>query len=219
MDKQYWDEFYSEHSNSDDISECSTFAKFCCDNFLKNPKTIVELGCGNARDALFFAEQKHHVLAVDQSISDKVKTQKANVNLEFLEMDFVHPKYYFDSGETPYYHPTPNKIDVFYSRFTIHSITEGDQNELLPKIYNFLGKGGLFCVEARTVKDSKFGVGKHICDTTYFSDNHSRRFIDSRLFLNEVLSLGFKLKYFNEQDNLSIYKDDNPVLMRIILEK
>jgi len=27
------------------------------------------------------------------------------------------------------------------------------------------------------------------------------------------------LLYFNEQDNLSIYKDDNPVLMRIILEK
>jgi hypothetical protein len=38
-------------------------------------------------------------------------------------------------------------------------------------------------------------------------------------FLNTVLSLGFKLLYFNEQDNLSIYKDDNPVLMRIILEK
>ena len=219
MDKQYWDKFYKDHSNRSDISECSTFASFCCDNFFKKSKVIAELGCGNARDALFFAEQEHYVLAVDQSIDDKVKTQKAHVNLEFLETDFVRPKYYFHDGETSYYHPTPNKIDVFYSRFTIHSITEQDQKELLPKVHNFLDLGGLFCIEVRTTKDPKFGIGKHICDTTYFNDGHTRRFIDSQEFLNEVLNLGFKLKYFNEQDNLSVYKDDNPVLMRIILEK
>ena len=220
MDKQYWDKFYKNHSNRVDISEYSTFASFCCESFFgKESKTIVDLGCGNARDALFFAEQEHYILAVDQSIDDKVKTQKTHINLEFLESDFIRPKYYFNDGVTSYYHPTANKIDVFYSRFTIHSITEEDQKELLPKVYNLLDTGGLFCIEVRTTKDPKFGVGKHICDTTYFNDGHTRRFVDSQKFLNTVLSLGFKLLYFNEQDNLSIYKDDDPVLMRIILEK
>lgn len=208
MDKKYWDKFYKKHENRGDISECSTFASFCCDSFLnKSPKTIVDLGCGNARDSKYFA-RNHLVYGLDQSIDEKVVNRNKLLSLKLIEQDFVYNDYNFSE-----------KVDVFYSRFTIHSITQEDQKELLPKVYNHLDTGGLFCIEVRTTKDSKFGVGKHMRDTTYFNDNHTRRFIDSQEFLNEVLSLGFKLKYFNEQDNLSVYKDDNPVLMRIVLEK
>ncbi len=208
MDKEYWDKFYNEHSTKDDILDCSTFASFCCDYFLnKSPRIIVDLGCGNARDAKHFAE-KHLVYGIDQSIDDQVVNRNKLPLLKLIEQDFVRDEYNFSE-----------KVDVFYSRFTIHSITEEDQKELLPKVYNTLDAGGLFCIEVRTIKDPKFGVGKHICDTTYFNDGHTRRFIDSQEFLKKVISLGFKLIYFNEQDNLSVYKDDNPVLMRIILEK
>ena len=180
MDKQYWDKFYKDHSSRGDISECSTFASFCCDKFFnQKPKTIVDLGCGNARDAKHFA-RKHIVYGLDQSIDKKVINSNKSPLLKLLEQDFVHDQYDFCE-----------KIDVFYSRFTIHSITEEDQALLLPKVYNCLDTGGLFCIEVRTTKDPKFGVGQHVSDTTYF----------------------------NEQNNLSIYKDDNPVLMRIILEK
>lgn len=208
MDKQYWDKFYKKHSSRGDISDCSTFASFCCDNFFnKKSKTIVDLGCGNARDAKHFA-RNHLVYGIDQSIDEQVINANKLPSLKLIEQDFVYGDFHFNE-----------KVDVFYSRFTIHSITEADQKELLPKVYNLLDAGGLFCIEVRTTKDPKFGAGKHICDTTYFNDGHTRRFIDSQKFLNIVLSLGFKLLYFNEQDNLSIYKDDNPVLMRIILEK
>jgi len=209
MDKQYWDKFYNDHSNRDDISNCSTFATFCCDNFFNNEsKTIVELGCGNARDAKYFASKRHMVYALDQSIDKQVLDSNKLAILKLIEQDFVHDQYDFCE-----------KIDVFYSRFTIHAITQQDQDRLLPRVYDSLDTGGLFCIEVRTTKDPKFGVGKHISDTTYFNDNHTRRFIDSQQFLNTGLSLGFKLHYFNEQDNLSIYKDDNPVLMRLILGK
>ena len=208
MDKQYWDKFYKDHSNRSDISNCSTFASFCYDNiFNKTPKTIVDLGCGNARDAKHFA-RKHSVYGIDQSIDEEVVNSNKSPLLKLIEQDFVDGEYDFCQ-----------KIDVFYSRFTIHSITEEDQKKLLPKVYSLLHLGGMFCIEVRTTKDAKYGVGKHVRDTTYFNDGHTRRFVDSQRFLNEVLSLGFKLKYFNEQDNLSVHKDDNPVLMRIILEK
>lgn len=219
MDKSYWNSFYKHNHAAKNISKYSSFAKFCTDNIFTNSRTIVELGCGNARDASYFAEKGHYVLAVDQSIYRDVVTNNKHTNLEFLEDDFIRPRYFFDDGTLVYYHPTPNQIDTFYSRFTIHSITEQDQKELLPRVYDCLKQGGLFCIEVRTTKDPKYGQGEHISDTTYFNDGHTRRFIDSNVFLNTVLSLGFKLKYFNEQDNLSVYKNDNPVLMRIILEK
>ena len=88
----------------------------------------------------------------------------------------------------------------------------------MPKIYNSLAKGGLFCVEVRTTKDPLFGVGKDCGENTYLTD-HRRRFIESKIFLNQVLSLGFNLLFFTEEDNLSVRKDDNPVLLRIILSK
>ena len=208
MDKEYWGKFYKKYSNRGDISNRSTFASFCCENFLnKEPKIITDLGCGNARDAKHFA-RNHLVYGIDQSIDDQAINTNKLPSLKLIEQDFVYDDYNFSE-----------KVNVFYSRFTIHSITEEDQKELLPKVYNYLDAGGLFCIEARTTKDPKFGAGKHISDTTYFNDRHARRFIDSQKFVNIVLSLGFKLLYFNEQDNLSIHKDDNPVLMRIILEK
>ena len=78
---------------------------------------------------------------------------------------------------------------------------------------------GLFCIEVRTTRDAKFGVGECVAENTYTNDEHKRRFVDSNVFVRDVLGIGFKVRYFTEEDNLSIYKDDNPVLMRLVLEK
>ncbi len=207
MDKVYWDEYYNKHYRKSSISKNSTFADFCSRKYLSSQKTIVELGCGNGRDAKFFAKNNHLVYALDQSINNGIIESNNLDNLNFIEEDFVRCNFDFCK-----------KIDVFYSRFTIHAITSEDQNHLIPKIYNILNPKGLFCIEARTTNDPKFKKGEHISDTTYLYDGHMRRFIDSQQFLKSVLSLGFKIKYFEESNDLSVYKDDNPVLMRIILE-
>jgi SAM-dependent methyltransferase len=209
MDKNYWDDFYDGHSDDGDIKNASTFAKFCQTKFLQNTaKNIVELGCGNARDAYYMTKRGHTVYAIDQAIDDKVKQKRKHENLHLIEEDFVYNDYDFKSS-----------IDVFYSRFTIHSIEVKDEQHLLPNVYKTLKEGGLFCIEVRTTKDPKFGKGKHRGGNTYFFDNHNRRFIDSDEFVKTAIGLGFKLKYFTEENNLSVRGDDNPVLMRIVLEK
>ena len=104
-------------------------------------------------------------------------------------------------------------------RFTLHSITKDDEVILLPNVYNSLPSGGLFCIEARTTKDPLFGVGEFCGDNTYIADGHKRRFIDSQVFLDQASKLGFDVVYFVEEDNLSVYNNDNPVLIRVILKK
>lgn len=78
-----------------------------------------------------------------------------NMNLLFLQEDFIK----YDFGFL-------NLIDVFYSRFTIHAISKHDEEVLLPKIYNSLEVGGIFCIEVRTTKDSLCGVGTQCGDYT-----------------------------------------------------
>jgi SAM-dependent methyltransferase len=213
MDKKYWNEYYQKHGRDKGISKSSSFAKFCLDDFFAEKNlNIVELGSGNGRDAIFFAHHQHSVVAIDQSTT-AIDIEKRKLDIEIGQylkpraLDFVKEDY------SQY-----GKIDVFYSRFTIHSITKNDENLLLPNVYKSLNDDGLFCIEVRTTADPLFGVGQSCGDNVYITD-HKRRFIDSDEFLKNVLSLGFKLIYFTEKDNLSIYNDDNPVLMRMVLRK
>tara|TARA_B100000989_G_C19532146_1_gene470685 strand:- start:6030 stop:6674 length:645 start_codon:yes stop_codon:yes gene_type:complete len=214
MDKNYWDEYYKVHGGDKEISNPSSFAKFILKNYFSEKKfNIVELGSGNGRDAIFFAYNGHNVIAIDQS-KKVINIQKQNLenklamNLHSKAQDFVKEDY------SKY-----EKIDAFYSRFTIHSISKSDELELLPKIYDNLEKEGLFCIEVRTINDPLYGIGDFCSENTFVTDNHKRRFIDTKVFRKQVLDLGFKELYFIEENNLSIYKNDNPVLMRIILQK
>ena len=213
MDKIYWDKFYKSNEKMKDIIQCSTFAHFCLEKFFNEEmENIIELGSGNGRDAIYFAQHALNTVALDQS--------SAAIDIKKQELDnsisrYLHPKSSnFVSEDYSHF----DSIDIFYSRFTIHAITKKDEDELLPKIYKALNKGGLFCVEVRTTKDALCGVGENCGDNTYITD-HKRRFINSQEFISTVLSLGFKLLYFTEEDDLSVFKNDNPVLMRIILQK
>ena len=214
MDLKYWDDYYQQYGKDKGISKHSSFAQFCLDNFFTEKKlNIVELGSGNGRDAIFLAHHGHQVVAIDQSTT-AIDIEKENLHANVSQ--YLNPKALdFIQGDYARY----GKIDVFYSRFTIHSITKVDEALLLPNVYNALSSNGLFCIEVRTIKDPLYGVGESCGENTFITNNHKRRFINSKVFREQVLNLGFKELYFIEKDNLSIYKNDNPVLMRIILQK
>jgi tellurite methyltransferase len=213
MDKKYWNDYYRKHTKDSSICIHSSFSEFCLSKFfIENNLNIVELGSGNGRDAIYFAHHRHNVVAIDQS------TKAINIAKESLKEEvaqYLHQKTLnFVIEDYSKY----ESIDVFYSRFTIHAITKSDEELLLPNVYSGLNVGGLFCIEVRTTKDLLYGVGEDCGDNTFITD-HKRRFIDSQRFIKQCLTLGFKILYFTEENNLSVYENDNPVLMRLILQK
>jgi len=212
MDKSYWNKYYMSHAGDRGILQPSSFATFCQQEIFNKSLKIIELGCGNGRDAIFFALHGHTIHALDQSTVaiefEKTKLADDDINnLYPRASDFV----LFDYNEI-------GQVDVFYSRFSMHAITLQEEIRIISTVYDQLSSNGLFCIEARTTRDSLFGVGEHVCDTTYKTD-HARRFIDPNKFIASLLNLGFSLKYFYESNGLSVYKDDDPVLMRAIVAK
>ena len=130
MDKKYWDNYYHRHGKDRSITRPTSFAKFCLKNFFNRIKlNIVELGSGNGRDAIYFANHNHNVTAIDQSIK-AIDIEKecldTNIKNKLLPkaLDFVLEDY------SQY-----EKINIFYSRFTLHSITKSDEIILLSKVY------------------------------------------------------------------------------------
>ena len=71
--KNFWNKFYKKKKA---ISEPSNFALFIY-KFLKNKKSqIVDVGCGNGRDLIFFKKKKINFFGIDLSKNATLLTQK-----------------------------------------------------------------------------------------------------------------------------------------------
>lgn len=208
MDTTYWNNFYDQPLSH--LSEPSSFATFIYNKLLHEDDFVhvVDLGAGTGRDAHFF--QKYgHVTAIEMSEKaiEKINSKCISKNITTIHTDF-----------TTYDYSQVSDIDIFYSRFTLHAISDQQERVLLENIYNNLKPGKYAAIECRTTKDSLYKIGDRVTDNTYMTDHH-RRFVDSQKFIKSVLDIKFKIVYFNESKGLSILDQDDPTLMRIILQK
>ena len=243
MDIKFWDKVYSDRNVT---LAPSTFSEFCCKRFLNNIDCIIDLGCGNGRDSFCFLDNGFKVIALDQcdeamkisiesifSTNDLCLTSLqaknpintsaqgcGNHSEKVSVKDFLGGKgfKFFKGDFSKFNFEGCGKKKAVYSRFTLHSISLEQEDSLLYNLSKGLNLGDLFLIEARTVNDPLCGVGEKVGHNEYITD-HYRRFIDSNEFINKVMSQGFSLCYFVESNGLSVYKDDDPVLMRLVLKK
>lgn len=205
-DKVYWSNYYLENNKP---TEPSTFAKFVIDKLDKN-KTLIELGCGNGRDSVFFSKQGLNVIAVDQ-VDNEIKflnEHYSDDNLNFVCDDFTNLK------ESKSDLINNSDFDYIYSRFTFHSIKESCEDRTLDWISKNLNNG-IFLLEARSINDPMFKLGKALSDNENFT-NHYRRYMDLDIFCKKLESRNFEILYKIEDKDLAPYKDDNPYVIRII---
>lgn len=170
-DTDYWNEYYKKMN----IGEPSLFAQEV-GTMLTPAKNILELGCGNGRDSLYFLGLGLNVVAIDSSdgVIAQLKEKYEENNIYFICDDFVSSSAIF-SGQ----------YDYVYSRFTLHAITEEQETEVLHNVYKVLKKNGLFFIEVRSVNDELYGQGEKVGENSYIFDGHFRRFIKMKALVNE----------------------------------
>ena len=77
MDLNYWTNFYEKNNH---ISKPSNFANEIIKYFKKKKLDLIELGCGNGRDSIFFASFDLNVTAVDQVETEINRLNKEHIN-------------------------------------------------------------------------------------------------------------------------------------------
>jgi tellurite methyltransferase len=200
---KYWDKFYSNRS----IKKESSFAKFTLKRIMLNKAKILDIGCGNGRDAFFFNKKGYSVLGID--ISKKViqrNSLKKNRNIEFKKFDIEKDI-------------LQDNFDVIYCRFFLHAINKVLENKLIDLIKNVKKKKTLVFFEFRNFKDKIFGnfKTKDHNKIIEFEKGHFRRIIDPKVFKKKfLLKTKSKIIYQKSSTNLSVVKNDNPNLTRII---
>ncbi len=203
----YWNTYYGK---SQKFKE-SSFAKFVFNKIKRNKskKRLIDIGCGNGRDSIFFSKKKIYVTGID--ISKKIIEKNslfANLNLKFIKFDVEKNK-------------MNKKFDYIYCRFFLHAISENGENKLIELIKKIKTKGTIIFFEFRNHKDKIFGYKKNQKHNSIieFEKGHYRRIINTKKFLKKIKEkLDCKLIYNKSSKNLSVVKNDNPNLTRLILK-
>lgn len=205
-DTNYWNEYYKKKHN---IEHPSLFARYVGD-LLKKNANLLELGCGNGRDSLYFGELGLNVTAIDASDKaiEELTDNNNKDNICFVCDDFVRATAIF-----------VGQYDYVYSRFSLHAINEEQEDEVIHNVYNVLKKGGKFFVEARSVKDEIFGKGEKISKNTYFYEGHARRFLVREELEKKLESEGFIIEYSEEAVDFAPFCGSNPPIIRIVCRK
>ena len=210
-DKEFWDKHYLNFSDY----KASDFCNYCMENIIQTDDSIIELGCGNGKDGLQLINKASKYIGLDSSKSalsnfksliDKKRNQEKDIQLhctDFTSFNF--------SKET-----SKNRLAI-YSRFSLHSINNEAQNRLFNNIKQITSSNWICMIEARSIYDDLYGVGKNIGEHEFITD-HYRRFLDPSVFLKKLLD-DFHIKYYEISNGFSKYKESDPIIIRTIIEK
>ncbi len=210
----YWNAFYA--GQHPDLEKPSSFAQVCRER-LAPGALLFELGCGNGRDALFFADQGLRVVACDRSavaiqkLSDRPDLVRFQHRPRFVTADFAELARVYDHTHEP--------LDVVYSRFTLHAVPVEIQSAALAWSALHLREEGKLLIEVRSVKGSLYGKGEPAERDAYIHDGHYRRFLRIEELSAEVAGLGLEIVDATESAGVAVYKDDDPVVIRMTARK
>ncbi len=206
--QSFWTGYYARQRTTALPAVPSQFAAFVVQE-LPRDVTIIDFGCGNARDSLFFATYGFDVLGIDASPEavglgrDKARAMGLG-NAHFLVGDVGGDSVYDHLGSL-----SQRRLCV-YARFFLHAITQAEQDHFLQSLTAILKPGDMMAFEYRTTRDADV---KKVADPNY------RRF-QKAADLNQTLSdCGFSQLYANEGTGLAKYKTEDAVVARCIVEK
>lgn len=205
MDKMYWNAFYAANKG---VYEPSLFAQWVI-NQMEKGKKVVDMGCGNGRDSVFFMENNMDVYAVDMSDAAIEHIKECYPSMIHAEnKDFIS-----------FLEKTDLEFDYLYSRFTIHAILEEEQKICIQNAYKSLKIGGKLFIEVRCTKDELFAKGTFVAKNTYFYNGHNRRFIEKDELLSDLMNQGFMIEYAEENNGFAPFEGMDPIVLRVVAKK
>jgi len=204
-DEEYWNSYYADHPEDTP----SPFAQYVMERYLKDRRGyLVDFGCGNGRDSLYFAKNGLCVLGMDASgVAVEQLKKRSGKNPRFIAGDFS--SYRYDEGSP----------DFVYCRFSIHAIDAEQQAQFLQNAEDCLGAGSILMIEVRSVNDALYGKGTAAGKNAFIYGGHYRRFIEIPELQADLILSGFNILEAEESTDFAPYNGESPSVIRIIAKK
>ena len=194
----FWNKYYTE---SKKILPNSNFAEFT-KKYLQKEESLIDIGCGDGRDSVFFSKQNIFTTGVDFSnLAIEKNTKLENFYLKFEHLNLNDIQSY------------ENFFDYAYCRFLFHAINVDIENSLFIWFKQNIKK--MIFIETRVQEES----------TVKKENDHFRRYFREEDFLNKILKHRFKILYSETSTNFSKYKKvynvtdltHDPLLLRVVI--
>lgn len=208
MDKAYWEKYYK---SNDAAFSPSLFAEFVLNSHLKEGEFLIELGCGNGRDSVFFARHNITTHAIDQC--------EAEINV--LKETYIIPNLQFECADFTKLDDSRGLFDHIYSRFTLHSIKTEEEKQVIDWAYRNLKPGGKLYIEVRGQKNELYKLGSSVPNEpdAYIYNDHFRRFINFENFVGKLKDQGFNILLSEEKTGFAPFDNTDYHFIRIVASK
>lgn len=167
--KELWNEMHRDAALKSHSEKQTDFAEAV--NVVLSPNSVLlELGCGEANDSIYFAAHGHDVIATD--FSDVVIAQHqlnhTQQNLHFEQLD-ISQSFPFDDSS----------FDAVYARLSLHYFVDTVTRQAFAEIARVLKPGGKLCFMCKSIEDRLFGKGTEVEPNMYQLDCHVRHFFSA----------------------------------------
>ena len=214
--QHHWSAYYAAHAPDAPWSlDPSPFAAFVAER--AKPCRLLEVGCGNGRDALFFAQTGFEVTGVDYA-EPAVELSTARAARLNLAARFKVLNVYDVPQTLAFAKAHAGTFDAVYARFFIHAVRLTGEEGFLRLAASVLKPGGRCYLEFRTSQDLRAQAGK-VLGPDEREDGHYRRFLDPDAFIDRAAANGLVPVYQVAGHGMARFGDEDPHVARIILEK
>jgi SAM-dependent methyltransferase len=207
--REYWEQFYAATRSVDVPLEASSFATWV-EGHLDTEALVADVGCGNARDSLFFAQRGRRVIGLDYAHSAVEKGRRTAhaggwEHVEFEQLDL----YDAEAVTRAAAELRARQPVTVYARFLVHAMETEGRHGLwsLARQANSAGTGRLF-MEFRTGKDANL---------PHVFGEHYRNYLEPQLVVDEVEALGGTVVHREEGHGLAVYRDEDPHVSRLVV--
>ncbi|NTV24555.1 MAG: class I SAM-dependent methyltransferase, partial [Nanoarchaeota archaeon] len=168
--KAKWENRESEAVNN--------FARRCFSWIKQDHATLLDLGCGDGRDSIYFAGKGLKVTAVDFSESGIARLKErislsGMDNIQAIQKDIRKIRL------------KDNSFDIIYAHLSLHYFDDETTARLFGMIYRILNHRGQLFVKCKSTDDALYGKGENVGKEMYLK-GHLRHFFTKR-YMEEKL--------------------------------
>jgi SAM-dependent methyltransferase len=201
----YWSAFYSEATAP---AEPSAFAHSVADRWPDLP-VVIDIGCGNGRDSLFFITQRRKVAGLDSCPEAIAACGQQSERLPGFAPD--QGRFVAGSATDRQSWEAIAGADsgpvLIYARFLFHAVPDAAEAAILDLAADLLARrGGALCAEFRTPRDEALAK---------VMPEHYRRFVDPDAFCARLEARGLRMVERHEGQGLAVYKGEDAYVARV----
>jgi SAM-dependent methyltransferase len=153
--------------------------------------SILDLGCGQCNDSIYFAKNDFEVYSIDFS---PVALNKARSLIEANALKNIHVMEHDFSQSIPF---ADNTFMAVYSHLSLHYFDDQTTKQVFDNIWKVLVPNGVlgFCV--KSIRDFRYGEGKEIGADMFDHEGHIRHFFRTE-YIEELLRDKWKILVIEE---------------------